>query len=79
MTLLKFVIALLSTTVVAVDLSSKPDKSLTFAQLGEELSPEEEAFRSKVEKVSKEVEFIYRQMSVVEKPILDAYNKAHDN
>ena len=45
MTLLKFVTALLSTMVVAVDLSSKPDKALAFAQLEKELSPEEEAFR----------------------------------
>ena len=44
MTLLKFAVALLSTMVVAVDLSSKPDNSLAFAQLGEDLSSEEKAF-----------------------------------
>ena len=44
MKLLKFAVALLSTMVVAVDLSSKPDNSLAFAQLGEDLSSEEKAF-----------------------------------
>ena len=46
MTLLKFVAALLSTMVVAVDLSSKPANSLAFAQLDQNSA--EEDFRNKV-------------------------------
>ena len=56
MTLLKFAVALLSTMVVAVDLSSKPDNSLAFAQLGEDLSSEEKAFRNKVEDLKDEID-----------------------
>ena len=56
MTLLKFAIALLSTMVVAVDLSSKPDNSLAFAQLGEDLSSEEKAFRNKVLDLKDEID-----------------------
>ena len=46
MTLLKFVAALLSTMVVAVDLSSKPANSLAFAQLDQNSA--EEDFRNNV-------------------------------
>ena len=56
MTLLKFAVALLSTMVVAVDLSSKPDNSLAFAQLGEDLSSEEKAFRNKVLDLKDEID-----------------------
>ena len=46
MTLLKFAVTLLSTMVVAVDLSSKPANSLAFAQLDQNSA--EEDFRNHV-------------------------------
>ena len=47
MTLLKFAVTLLSTMVVAVNLSSEPVNSLAFAQLDQ--SAQEIEFRSKVQ------------------------------
>ena len=79
MTLLKFAIALLTTMVVAVDLSPKPDNSLAFAQLGEELSPEEEAFRNKAEVLIKDLNFMQDQIYAYRVLKWDAEKKAQDN
>ena len=58
MTLLKIFIALLSMTVVALDLSFP-----TLAQLGDDgISPKEEAWRSKVLKQMDKLHFILRQL-----------------
>ena len=64
MTLLKFAVALLSTMVIAVDLSSKPDNSFAFAELGKELSSEEMAFRSKVQDLSDGIAFVSHQIEI---------------
>ena len=79
MTLLKFAVALLSTMVVAVDLSSKPDNSLAFAQLGKELSSEEMAFNSKVQGLSDDIDRLAEQICDSKKAASRAYKAACDN
>jgi hypothetical protein len=77
MTLLKFAVTLLSTMVVAVDLSSKPANSHAFAQLDQTFSSEKE-FRGHVQNLSDEIDALADKICDAKKAASRAYKKACD-
>ena len=77
MTLLKFAVALLSTMVVAVNLSNEHANSLAFAQLDQ--SDEELAFRAKVLDKKNDLEWLKPQVESAEKAAKTAKKVAEKN
>ena len=77
MTLLKFAVALLSTMVVAVNLSTEQANSLVFAQQVQ--SEEELVFRAKVLDLKNDLDWLRPQVKDAERAALTAKSDVEDN
>ena len=79
MTLLKFAVTLLSTMVVAVNLSSEPANSLAFAQQDKDKIFSEEDFQRLVQTLHNELTSLWSEKKVAESDRLSAENQAKEN